>query len=112
MARADAPPVPAGLRIEIVFSPRAGEVTHVELTVADGSTLGDALRLSAFAVPAGADIGLWGRLLDPRTALATPLRDRDRIEFHRPLAVDPKEARRRRAQVQRAAAASAAEARG
>ncbi len=106
MAR-DEPLRPA-LRVEVVASPRAGEVERVELSLPGGSTLGDALRLAALAMPKGAAIGLWGRLLDPATALATPLADRDRIEFLRPLAVDPKEARRRRAQVQRGSRTAAA----
>ena len=109
MARADGAPA---LRVEIVASPRPGEVERVELRLAGGSTVGDALRAAAMTPPAGAEIGVWGRLLDPATALAVPLRDRDRIEFHRPLAVDPMEARRRRARVQRDAATTARGRRG
>ena len=93
------------IRVEIAYSPRAGQVEHVALTLAAGATLGDALRESAFALPDGATVGIWGRLLAAETAFATPLRDHDRIEFYRPLAVDPKEARRRRALAQRARAA-------
>jgi putative ubiquitin-RnfH superfamily antitoxin RatB of RatAB toxin-antitoxin module len=99
------PSPPQQLRVEIVYSPRAGHVEHARLTLAAGATLADALRESAFAVPDGATIGIWGRLLAAANALATPLHDRDRIEFHRPLAVDPMEARRRRARGQRGAAA-------
>ena len=91
--------------VEIVHSPGAGRVDRVALTLAAGATLGDALQYSGVAVPAGTTVGLWGRLLAAETAFATPLRDRDRIEFHRPLAVDPKEARRRRALAQRGATA-------
>jgi putative ubiquitin-RnfH superfamily antitoxin RatB of RatAB toxin-antitoxin module len=94
------------LRVEIVYSPRAGHVVHARLTLAAGSTLADALRESGFAVPDGTTVGIWGRLLAAANALATPLHDRDRIEFHRPLAVDPMETRRRRALGQRGAAAA------
>lgn len=38
-------------------------------------------------------IGIWGKVL----SFDTPLRDGDRVEIYRPLNVDPKEARRRRA---------------
>ena len=89
------------LRIEIVCSPQAGHLDHAALTLPDGATLADALQAGGFTPPEGMSVGVWGRLLDPATAGATPLRDRDRIEFHRPLAVDPMEARRRRAQAQR-----------
>jgi len=37
-------------------------------------------------------VGIWGRLCTPEAAL----RDRDRVEIYRALAVDPKEARRQR----------------
>jgi putative ubiquitin-RnfH superfamily antitoxin RatB of RatAB toxin-antitoxin module len=38
-------------------------------------------------------IGIYGKLVDPGAAL----RDGDRVEIYRPLLLDPKEARRRRA---------------
>jgi len=38
-------------------------------------------------------LGIYGKLIKP----ATILRDRDRVEIYRPLRVDPKESRRRRA---------------
>lgn len=86
------------LRIELVCSPVAGEVKRVELTLADGSCLIDALRLGGMlgdAVAIGQDgpkVGIWGRVMP----LDTVLRDRDRIEIYRGLTVDPKEARRLR----------------
>ena len=89
------------LRIEIVCSPHAGRVDHAALTLPEGATLADALQAAGCTPPAGMSVGIWGRLLDPATAGRVSLRDRDRIEFHRPLSVDPMEARRRRAQAQR-----------
>ncbi len=38
-------------------------------------------------------VGVFGE----RVALDSPLRDGDRVEIYRPLALDPKQARRRRA---------------
>ena len=38
-------------------------------------------------------LGIYGKVVPPTTVL----RDRDRIEIYRPLRVDPKEARRKRA---------------
>jgi len=39
-------------------------------------------------------VGIWGRTV----ALDAPLAEGDRVEIYRPLRMDPKEARRRRAQ--------------
>jgi uncharacterized protein len=68
-----------------------------------GATLSDAVAASG-VVEAHAE--LRGRVLDlgvynrPRPG-AHPLRDGDRVEIYRPLVVDPKEARRVRADVRR-----------
>lgn len=83
------------LRVELVWSPVAGDVRHQWLDLAAGCTLGQAL--SGCEALAGVDlagfrIGIWGRV----RPLDTPLRERDRIELYRPLTVDPKEARRQR----------------
>jgi putative ubiquitin-RnfH superfamily antitoxin RatB of RatAB toxin-antitoxin module len=99
MAGADAP-----LRVEVVYSPRAGTVERVALALAPGSTLADALGASGLrdrypeidALPAG----IWGRVQPTDAAL----RDRDRVEVYRRLQVDPKEARRLRYKRQRARA--------
>ena len=87
------------MRVELVWSPRAGDVQHRWLTLAEGCTVEAALRGCAdfMATQAGAPldalrIGVWGRV----RPLATVLRERDRIEVYRPLTVDPKEARRLR----------------
>jgi len=42
-------------------------------------------------------VGVYARLV----TLDTPLRDGDRVEIYRPLRVDPKEARRMRAEARR-----------
>lgn len=85
------------IAIELVWSPRAGEVQQRELSVAVGTTLAQALQqCTDFAPMLGAlgasKIGIWGRVKPP----ATVLRAHDRIEVYRPLTVDPKEARRQR----------------
>ena len=63
------------------------------------ATVGDALRLAA-ADPefagidlAGSAVGIFGRV----TAAGQMLADGDRVEIYRPLAADPKSARRARA---------------
>lgn len=86
------------LRIELVYSPRAGEVQCIEMTLAAGSRLEDALRHSGVLSEAQAaqlselKVGIWGRQMP----LDTELRERDRVEIYRSLTVDPKEARRLR----------------
>lgn len=88
---------PGRIRVELVWSPMAGDVRHAWLDLAEGSTVEQGLRACmAFAdqLPRLADlqIGVWGRV----QPLSHGLRDQDRIEVYRPLTVDPKEARRQR----------------
>ncbi|MFG6464683.1 RnfH family protein [Roseateles sp. DXS20W] len=82
------------MRVELVWSPQAGDVQHRWLELEAGATIESALRGCAdFTPPPGElRVGIWGRV---RT-LDALLRDRDRIEVYRPLTVDPKEARRQR----------------
>ena len=88
------------LSVTVAYSPRAGVVDEVLLSLPEGATVADALRESG--IPARHDtsqlaVGVWGGLVEP----SDRLRDRDRVELYRPLAVDPKEARRLRQQKQR-----------
>jgi uncharacterized protein len=93
MAPADSTPE---LSVVVVYSPRAGEVDEVRLSLPIGTTVHDALQASGLAQRhpavdfATLRVGVWGKLRQPADAL----RDRDRVEFYRPLTVDPKEARR------------------
>lgn len=82
------------MRVELVWSPAAGDVQHRWLELPDGATVEAALRACAdFQPPPGElRVGVWGRV----RPLETPLRERDRVEVYRPLTVDPKEARRQR----------------
>ena len=91
------------LHVSVVFSPSAGVVDEVELRLAPGATVADALRLSGMEARHPQHdltlllVGVWGSFRE-RSDL---LRDCDRVEVYRPLLVDPKEARRQRQQVQR-----------
>lgn len=86
------------MRVELVWSPAAGEVQHRWLELDAGTTLETALRGCADFMAAQSQpleqlrAGIWGRA----RPLDTALRERDRIEIYRPLTVDPKEARRLR----------------
>ena len=85
------------LRIDVVFA--GAEVLSRSVWVEAGATVGDAVRVSGIAADLGAmgidctHVGVFGRAVGPET----PLRDGDRVEVYRPLKMDPKEARRRRA---------------
>jgi uncharacterized protein len=80
------------IRIEIVFSPQAGQVQRLVLILPAGATVAQAIERSGWDLPAGIRIGVWGRLHAPTDML----RDLDRVELYRALSVDPKEARRKR----------------
>jgi uncharacterized protein len=92
-------PVDAALlRVEVIYGPRAGEFDAVALNLPAGATVHDALQASGvLARHAQIDlardkVGVWGQW----RALDHVLRDLDRVEVYRPLAIDPKEARRKR----------------
>ncbi|SJZ64233.1 RnfH family protein [Novilysobacter spongiicola] len=70
--------------------PRRFESVEVELP--QGACVEDALHAAGWMDPVGR-WAVFGEVVDVRT----PLGDGDRIELLRPLQVDPKESRRRRA---------------
>jgi putative ubiquitin-RnfH superfamily antitoxin RatB of RatAB toxin-antitoxin module len=70
----------------------------VSLNLSPGATVRDAVVASGFAVDLeNGAFGVFGR----RVALDRALAEGDRVEIYRPLAMDPKEARRRRARKKR-----------
>ena len=80
------------MKIEIVYArPEAAEVQTVELPV--DATVRDALAVGGFQLEPNQPVGVFGK----RVALDHRLADGDRVEIYRPLEIDPKEARRRRA---------------
>ena len=86
------------LRVSVAYPDPTRQFVR-ELDVAPGTTVADAIRLSSIAELANlseADIKCAGIFGKPVAASAT-LRDGDRVEIYRPLKIDPKEARRRRA---------------
>jgi putative ubiquitin-RnfH superfamily antitoxin RatB of RatAB toxin-antitoxin module len=86
------------MKVEVVYA-LPDTVDAVTLSVPPGTTLRDALVASGLAQRHPEirldeqAFGIFGR----RVPLETRLAPGDRIEVYRPLAVDPKEARRRRA---------------
>ena len=86
------------LRIEVVYAtPQQQQL--LSLNVAPGTTVAEAIALSAIARHFPEDdlaslrCGIWGRDLPGETVL----RDGDRVEIYRALHMDPREARRLRA---------------
>ena len=77
------------MRVEVVEArPDGAEIVEVRLP--DGATVRDALAATALT---GTQVGIFGK----RVTMQTRLADGDRVEIYRPLAIDPKEARRARA---------------
>ena len=90
------------LRVSVVYAEPGRQFVR-ELDVAPGTTVAEAIRLSAIAELANlseADLSRVGIFGKPVAASAT-LREGDRVEIYRPLKIDPKEARRRRAEKKR-----------
>jgi putative ubiquitin-RnfH superfamily antitoxin RatB of RatAB toxin-antitoxin module len=88
------------IRVSVAIAlPGAQEV--VELTLAEGSRVADALAQPAVrerlrGLDADSlDVGIWSR----RSTRDARLRDGDRVELYRPLAADPKALRRERARL-------------
>jgi putative ubiquitin-RnfH superfamily antitoxin RatB of RatAB toxin-antitoxin module len=78
------------MKVEVVQAlPGGAQIVSVELPA--GARLRDALAASGFHHEE--TFGIHGK----RASLDQPLADGDRVEIYRPLALDPKEARRRRA---------------
>lgn len=69
----------------------------VELRLDPAATVADAIAASGLPLEGIAGFAVHGVRVEPDA----PLRDGDRVELLRPLQVDPKEARRKRAQGQR-----------
>ena len=90
--------MPDFLRVDVVFADVARAYRR-SVQLEPGATIVDAIRASGIAREPGVGeidysrVGVFGRVV----GADTPLRDGDRVELYRPLKIDPKEARRRRA---------------
>jgi putative ubiquitin-RnfH superfamily antitoxin RatB of RatAB toxin-antitoxin module len=93
---------PRELRVTVAYcAPGCEDLTEVSLpagaTVADAIGAAGVLARRPELASAPPDVGIWGR----SCALTQRVEDGDRVELYRPLTVDPKEARRVRAEVRR-----------
>ena len=78
------------MKVEVVRARPEGADT-VRLELPPGATVREAVAASG--LPHGNAFGVFGKRARPDQRLA----DGDRVEIYRPLEIDPKEARRRRA---------------
>jgi putative ubiquitin-RnfH superfamily antitoxin RatB of RatAB toxin-antitoxin module len=87
------------ITVQVVYAMPVRQ-TKLKLEVAEGTVLEQAVALSGILQKHPEidlnknSLGVFGR----KSGRNTPLRDGDRVEIYRALIVDPKEARRRRAQ--------------
>lgn len=88
--------MPETIRVEVAYADPQRQILRA-LEIAAGTSVADAVSASRILdglpgfVPAG--YGIFGRIVAPDS----PLRDGDRVELYRPLRIDPKQARRKRA---------------
>ena len=86
------------IQVEVAYAKPGCQILRM-LQLAPGSTIGDAIGACGVLEECPEidldhnRVGIFGQLAHPDTHL----RDGDRVEIYRPLRVDPKEARRRRA---------------
>lgn len=84
--------MPAPLRVQVIRGwPRRFDAVELELPA--GATVADAIAASGYGIEGVGGFAIHGE----RAVGSTALRDGDRVELLRPLEMDPKEARRRRA---------------
>ena len=90
--------MPETIRVSVVYADPQRQITR-EVEIRTDATVADAIAVSGILrelppdfAPAG--IGIFGS----KVARDARLRDGNRIELYRPLQIDPKEARRKRAQ--------------
>jgi putative ubiquitin-RnfH superfamily antitoxin RatB of RatAB toxin-antitoxin module len=89
--------MPETMKVSVIYADPQRQITR-EIEIAADATVDEAIaasgilrELPADFLPAG--IGIFGS----KVARDARLRDGDRIELYRPLKIDPKEARRKRA---------------
>ena len=85
------------MKVEVCYADPSG-ATRIDVALAPGATLNDALAGSGIEARLGLDrralaFAIFGR----RATLDAALHDGDRVEILRPLTIDPMEARRLRA---------------
>ncbi|KTD75481.1 RnfH family protein [Legionella waltersii] len=87
------------VQVELIYVPGSGSTVHMRLDLKDGATVEQALNQSnIYSIcpeTNGLAIGIYGKLVSNETTL----KEGDRIELYRSLILDPKDKRRKVAQV-------------
>ena len=86
----------ASVRVEVVHALADRQVV-IPMQLPHNTTAGQAVAMSGLVAAAGQPIGIGGKPVPASRVL----RDGDRVELLRPLALDPREARRLRARVRK-----------
>ncbi|KTD62555.1 RnfH family protein [Legionella spiritensis] len=85
------------INVELIYIASDQVVTHLRMTVAEGTTVGEAIARSGLVAshPETSDlpVGVFSRTVSGDTIL----KNGDRMEIYRPLTIDPKQKRRDRA---------------
>jgi putative ubiquitin-RnfH superfamily antitoxin RatB of RatAB toxin-antitoxin module len=82
----------AALEVEVVYA-QPERTESVRVRVPEGATVRDVLEKSGLLSRVSGKVGIFGKVV----RADAPVANGDRVEIYRPLAADPKEARRRRA---------------
>ncbi len=91
--------MPDRVRVSVVFAAAPDRIFLRDLELPAGSTVGEAIGAAGVRAKYpqwridDAPVGIFSR----KTTLDARLHDGDRVEIYRPLKIDPKEARRKRA---------------
>ena len=94
------------MKVEVCYADADG-ATRIELTIEAGAVVATAIDASSIVAVRSLDLaGLGLSVFGRRATLETVLEEGDRVELLRPLRVDPKEARRRRAARKQASSGS------
>ena len=87
------------VKIELVYVPKDGTALQVKMDLKQGATVAEALIKSGVydlhPETKGLSVGIYAK----QVSLDSVLKEGDRVEIYRPLALDPKEKRRQRARL-------------
>ena len=86
-------------QVEVVYVPVDAPIFHAALTFVAGMTVQDALEQSKLFLKHPDAVGLAVGVFSEKVDVHHHIRPSDRVEVYRPLLVDPKEKRRRRAKL-------------
>ena len=89
------------VHVELVYIASDKNTVYLTLDLADGATVADALNqshiYSTHPETKELSVGIYAKLV----TVTTVLKDGDRIELYRPLALDPKDKRRLKAKLKK-----------